>query len=259
MLLKTLPRNSWDAVLTQVILWSFRRFCVAKLSSDTDLWDDSIDLVTTYAPASFHPLLAEWLSPEKMGHLHRLTELDADLRALVVKLEGEEQEATAEYLDVGLSPEIETWLGAAYAPYSLFPTPDEPDETVDATKLNAIVLLLRIQRSIQHRKTRSSRMAKPTQTAPIRTQIRKTRRRDKNGTLPLSEPRKPQRDSETGQREERKGDEVRSEAQEAAREAAHTEGSEEHHEPPVHADALQGSDAEKQVPNKDNQTEEAQA
>lgn len=261
-LLKTPPRNSWDAVLTQVILWSFRRFCVAKLSTDeeTDLWEDSLDLVTNYAPSSFHPVLPEWLAPEKMSHLHRLSDLDTNLRVLISDLQGDKQEEIADYLDVLLSAEIETWLGTAYAPYSLFPTPEEPDDSIDATKLNAVVLLLRIQRSIQHRKTRSSRV-KAVQSTPIKTQIRKTRRRDKNGTLPLSQPRKAPSERQvainTSECEERQGDKGGHEERQVAGDSSHTEGGEKHNEPQVHAEPVLEDNASKEDENKDTEKEEA--
>ena len=189
-LFQTAPKNAWNAVIIQLLCWSFRRFCVEKLSSEEELtWDTYFNLITDYAPSQFHVHLDHWLAPEQIANVPNLSEVDAVFRSLVKQLDeamaaetDDAQEALGKLLDEDLSPMIEKWLGPVYVPYSLFPSLTESDTEIDLTKLNSIVYLLSSRAKLRRKSIR----------APLRNQMRKTRRNKENGALQLyvrSEPR----------------------------------------------------------------------
>ena len=158
LLVKQAPRSPWDAVLTQLVLWSFRRFCANRIiTGDDTLWEDHISLLTEFAPPQFKPHLDEWI--EHLQSIPNLSDLDAKLRAIVADLEDEEKEDDLSLLlDVDLSKQIQVWLGKTFAPFSLFPGEDDSDDSIDQTKLNSIVFLLKINRSIRRKTHRIHRL-----------------------------------------------------------------------------------------------------
>ena len=158
LLVKQAPRSPWDAVLTQLVLWSFRRFCANRIiTGDDTLWEDHISLLTEFAPPQFKPHLDEWI--EHLQSIPNLSDLDAKLRAIVADLEDEEKEDDLSLLlDVDLSKQIQAWLGKTFAPFSLFPGEDDSDDSIDQTKLNSIVFLLKINRSIRRKTHRIHRL-----------------------------------------------------------------------------------------------------
>ena len=50
------PTHPWGALIPQVLLWCFRRFCVKSLTEayvtpiTDELWDDHLELIRLYAP-----------------------------------------------------------------------------------------------------------------------------------------------------------------------------------------------------------------
>lgn len=209
------PKNAWTAVLTQLLCWSFRRFCIELLNnSELEIWDTYFTLITEYAPPQFQPHLEHWLAPEQIVHIPDLsayfhTFIDK-LNESIEKNDEETQDKIATFLDEDMSPLIEKWLGQVYAPFSLFPSSTDPDTSIDMTKLNAIVYLLKRQPSLSRglRKTRSEKRD---------TTLRKTRRNKQHDVLQLYlRPEIRDRDAKAqavendeGEREERKGDEER--------------------------------------------------
>ena len=177
LLLKYPPKNAWNAVLVQLCCWSFRRFCIERLNNKVDIWDNQLTLVSEYAPPQFKPYLEHWLAPEQVAHVANLTELDAFFRSLIVRLDESiseaEQDILATFFDEEMGARLESWLGAIYAPFSLFPSPTETDTEIDMTKLNAIIYLLQRQPSLNRTKRKTLRLRRAL--TPVRTQMRKTR------------------------------------------------------------------------------------
>lgn len=147
--------------------------------SDTEIsWDTYLTLIAEYAPPQFKPHLDHWLAPEQMANVPNLSAIDKVFRSVLYDLDtGSEelQEKLATILDEDMSPMIEKWLGAVYAPYSLFPSSVESTTDIDLTKLNAIIYLLNAKE-----KTRRKSM-KPLTLGLLR----KTRRNKQNGILQL--------------------------------------------------------------------------
>ena len=221
-ILKYPPKNAWTAVLTQLLCWSFRRFCVEFLcDSELDRWDSFFSLITEYAPPQFQPHLDHWLAPEQIANI---PDLNAYFHSTLDKLnksieenDEETQDKIASFFDEEMGPFLEKWLGPVYAPFSLFPLNGEPDTEINMTKLNAIVYLLGRQPSLYRRRT--MRETRRTLT-PVRTQLRKTRRNKQNEILQLylrSEVRNADIDKDNdGKSEEGKGGEERHSEEERA-------------------------------------------
>ena len=214
-ILKYPPKNAWTAVLTQLLCWSFRRFCVELLcDSELERWDSFFSLITEYAPPQFQPHLDHWLAPEQIANV---PDLNAYFHSMLDKLiksieenDEETQDKIATFFDEEMGPFLEKWLGPVYAPFSLFPLTGEPDTEIDMTKLNAIVYLLGRQPSLYRRRTmRGSRRT----LTPVRTQLCKTRRNKQNEILQLhlrTEVRHADTDKDNdGKSEEGKGGEER--------------------------------------------------
>jgi hypothetical protein len=264
-LLQHPPKNAWNAVLTQLLSWSFRRFCVDRLTTDLSgsdanppLWDSHLSLMADFAPPQFKPHLDNWLAPETLAHVGNLGQLDVIFRQLVSQMDAAvaaEDEATqdklATLLDEEMSDLLEAWLGTAYAPYSIFPNSEEPDDSIDMTKLNAVNYLLQRQLSITKtvRTTLlSRRMTHRASAIRAATPIKKTRRHKKNVQVRFS-PETRDNDSrgeggkdDEGQRQQREGDKV-SDSQEkrdsqGEAPASKQEGNHEHPQPQVHAEPV---------------------
>jgi len=221
-ILKYPPKNAWTAVLTQLLCWSFRRFCVEFLcDSELDRWDSFFSLITEYAPPQFQPHLDHWLAPEQIANI---PDLNAYFHSTLDKLnksieenDEETQDKIASFFDEEMGPFLEKWLGPVYAPFSLFPLNGEPDTEINMTKLNAIVYLLGRQPSLYRRRT--MRETRRTLT-PVKSQLRKTRRNKQNEILQLylrPEVRNADTDKDNdGKSEEGKGGEERHSEEERA-------------------------------------------
>lgn len=177
-LFQSAPKNAWNAVITQLLCWSFRKFCAAKLQSEADLsWDSYFSLVSEYAPMQFKPHLNHWLAPEQLANVPNLSAIDEIFRILMKDLDTgseEVQEKLATLLDDDISPMIERWLGPVYAPYSLFPSPSESTTDIDLTKLHAILYLLSPKERARRKSIR-----------PLVLSEKKTRRNKQNEALQL--------------------------------------------------------------------------
>jgi hypothetical protein len=190
------PKNAQHAVLTQLFCWSFRRFCVERLTLDegTELWDTLVSLVTDYAPSQFQPHLDQWLAPEATEHVGNLTEIDRVFRSIVEQVDTsvatddlEIQDTLSTFFDEDMSILLERWIGTVYAPFSLFPSSTESDTEINLTKLNSIVYLLARQPSLSRAHLQRKTFRAKRTVTPIRTQMRKTRRfrQRENGPIQL--------------------------------------------------------------------------
>jgi hypothetical protein len=263
-LLQHPPKNAWNAVLTQLLSWSFRRFCVDRLMTDvsgsdaTGLWDSHIELIADFAPPQFKPHLDNWLAPETLTHVGNLSQLDATFRHLVSQMDaavaaddGDTQDELATLLDEEMGELLETWLGAAYAPYSIFPNSEEPDDSIDMTKLNAVIYLLGRQLTIT--KTVRTTLLNRRMTHRIRaaTPIKKTRRYKKNVHVRFSsetrshDSRGEGSKDDEGQRQQREGNKVSDSQEERDGQgeapSSKQEGNHEHPQPQVHAESVHTS------------------
>jgi len=281
------PKNAWNAVLTQLLCWSFRRFCVDRLMNDIsspDLWDSHFTLVADFAPPEFEPHLDSWMVPENLVHVGNLGQLDQTFRSIVeildkavYEVDDEIQDELATLLDEEMTKLLEKWLGPVYAPYSIFPTIDEPDDSIDMTKLNAVNYLL--GRQLLLSKLKHRRMTHRAKSIRAATPI-KTRRNKQNVQVRFSsearahDARRGGDQNNESQRKQREGNED-SHSQEERNDESETSasdkyGNQEYSESQVHAESVSPShqdatvsgapttDASVQQDNKEDEKERAQ-
>jgi len=253
------PKNAWNAVLTQLLCWSFRRFCVVRLtdlSGEIPLWDSHFNLVDSFAPPQFKPHLDQWLAPENLTHVGNLGQLDTTFRTLVDELDksvaaedADAQDELANLLDEDMGQLLEAWLGTVYAPYSIFPEPEEPDDSIDMTKLNAVKYLLDRQILLTKMRIQKRRVTHRANIVRAATPIKKTRRNKQNVHVRFSpetcghDARREGDQNNEGEREQREGDKVSdtTEKRDPQSEAppSHEEGNNQHPQPQVHAEPVQ--------------------
>ena len=143
--LKTLlgpkPTHPWAALIPQILVWSFRRFCVEKLLTITDLllleqvWEDHFELIRDYAPKGLNVVAKGWLVPENTQHLHSsLEEYNAffmDCLEVMDYAIAEDDELTQNYVSVFLDLEIKEifnkWLVGEERVFLIFPMKQEDD------------------------------------------------------------------------------------------------------------------------------------
>jgi hypothetical protein len=280
------PKNAWNAVVTQLLCWSFRRFCVARLTTDlsgsaADLWDSHFSLIADFAPPQFKDHLNQWLAPENLVHVGALKELDTTFRHLVTVMDGavsaeddDIQDDVATLLDEEMGELLEKWLGAVYAPYSIFPNSEESDDNIDMTKLNAVNYLLQRQLTLS-RLIKNRRITHRANTIRAATPMKKTRRSKQNShnvhvrfspETRGHDARGAGDQNNEREREQREGHEVSVPAQERNTQGeaplSDKERNHEHPQPPVHAEPVPPphtltTDASIQQDNKEEQKERA--
>jgi hypothetical protein len=164
------------------------------------------------------------------------------------------QDKLATLLDEEMSDLLEAWLGTAYAPYSIFPNSEEPDDSIDMTKLNAVNYLLGRQLSITKTVRNSLLNRRMTHRVRAATPIKKTRRNKQNVRVRFSsetrddDPRGRGSEDDPSERQQREGHEVSLSSQErntqSEASSSHKEGNDEHPQPQVHAEPVPPSHTE---------------
>jgi len=133
------PQTPWAALIPQIILWSFRRFCVEHLldagtaALEEFIWTDMAEFIETYGPANLNT--SDWLTPEHVDELGSsiedynrfCTDIIQHFDAALMDDNVPVQDAISDFLD-GLHIAIEDWLSLDH-PFMIFPGPFEnPDE-----------------------------------------------------------------------------------------------------------------------------------
>lgn len=197
-----IPTNKWEVLLPQVVLYSYKRFCMARLSEDPSallisdpldlsggipitkdaLWPSQIDLVSTFGPELFKPYIQEWWRPELAETVSALEELDVYLRELTVEFDEalvsedvEKQNIIAELLEEDFYMYFDTWIPDEFRGYFFFPSVEDEEKILP--KLQHILFLLKEPEKKAHKKTR--RVNGKRALTPLRnslSKIRKTRR-----------------------------------------------------------------------------------
>jgi hypothetical protein len=204
MFFERVPISKWEVLLPQVVLYSYKRFCMARLADDPSallisdpldlsggipvskegLWPSQIDLVSTFGPEIFKPYIQEWWRPELAETVSALEELDVYLRELTVEFDEslvsenlEKQNCIAELLEEDFYLYFDTWIPDEFREYFFFPSMEEQDEESILPKLQKILFLLKEPEKRIHKKTR--RVNGKRALTPLRnslSKIRKTRR-----------------------------------------------------------------------------------
>jgi hypothetical protein len=150
------PNNPWAALLPQLLLWCFRRFCVEKLLTLGDallleqVWDDHFDLVRNYAPRGLQNVGNTWLLPDHLDTMHSTAEdfnqffLDV-LEAIDIALAEEDEAAQgrlSDLLDGGFREVVVDWLEEPENPLLIYPLSAEDDDAFPDMRLVGLIRMI---------------------------------------------------------------------------------------------------------------------
>ena len=154
------PSHPWGALIPQVLVWSFRRFCMKKLLEDSDtpitdqLWDDHLELVHQYAPEGLSVVCESWFQPENIDCVHSsLEEYNRFFIEFLVSIEGvgsgaspELEDTLSSFLDFGMREVIYTWL-QDYKEFIIFPDVGQPNDSYSDEQFTALIKALIVHSS----------------------------------------------------------------------------------------------------------------
>jgi hypothetical protein len=142
-LLGSTPKHPWPALIPQVLVWCFRRFCIEKIISSggnlvDSLWDDHLELVHMYCPKGLEAASTEWFTPENIETLYSpLDEYNGyfvdfvnELDYVIKKNDYQRQDVLSGFLDSTVCDIFKEWLQDT--PFIIFPmSPEKEDEFTD--------------------------------------------------------------------------------------------------------------------------------
>lgn len=148
------PTHPWGALIPQLLLWSFRRFCVEKLLYCLDqplseqVWDDHLELVNRYCPHGLESVCATWLTEDNLALVHSPLEdyntffLDF-VKVIDSALESdseEEQTHVSEFLDETVRKLCREWvLEGPMEKFFIFPMEEEKDDIFTAEQMLQLI------------------------------------------------------------------------------------------------------------------------
>ncbi len=155
------PIHPWAGLIPQVLLWSFRRYCIEKLmdpsggSLSEQMWDDHFELVHLYAPRGLETVTATWFTPQNLEQLHSTLEqynqfciaFLSDIDRSVAEEDATQQGVIIDFLDVEIRQLFAEWLVAERRDFFIFPVDEEHDDVFsDIQFMGLIQSLLRYTR-----------------------------------------------------------------------------------------------------------------
>lgn len=134
------PSHPWAALIPQVLLWSFRRFCIAKLCKTSDaslteqIWDSHTELIDSYAPKGLEVAAAIWITPENIDLVHSsledynyfFLEVLAMIDGALVHEDADAEDMMATFLDRTMSAIIYDWV--ENKDFLIFPMEEDDDD-----------------------------------------------------------------------------------------------------------------------------------
>ena len=147
------PNHPWGALIPQVLLWCFRRFCIQKLTETSEellldqLWDDHFDLIHQHAPKGLESVSSSWFTPENIEHVNSsLEEYNRFFMEVLVMIDHSVREsdedsenAVAEFLDVKIKEIVNDWLDVEFKPFLIFPINDEDEDEFTEKQFNDLL------------------------------------------------------------------------------------------------------------------------
>jgi hypothetical protein len=129
------PTHPWGALIPQVLLWSFRRFCIQKLVTACDtplteqMWDDYLELISVYAPTGLNTIAMDWVIPENIQFVsssleeyNRFFVEFLDIVDMLLKVDDEvTQDSISTFLDSTMGEIIAGWLSGDCHVFLIFP------------------------------------------------------------------------------------------------------------------------------------------
>lgn len=151
------PNHPWGALLPQVLLWCFRRFCVDKLISihhmgpvSEQIWADHFELVHRYSPKGLDTISRDWFTPENIDNIYSsLEEWDlffieclGDIDDAMQTDDETSQDELSEFLDEDISFVIRDWLEEEFKPFRIFPSTEAEDDLFTDAQMTSLVQAL---------------------------------------------------------------------------------------------------------------------
>lgn len=165
--LKTLlgpkPNHPWGAIIPQVLLWSFRRFCfnklvqISEILENEQLWDDHMELIHLYAPRGLESVASSWFSPESVDYVYSsleeynmfFLEFLITVDEILISVDTEAENNVANFLDEEMGVIILEWLGEEYKPFLIFPMNSDSEDEFTDEQLTKLVTAL-VEFSLSH-------------------------------------------------------------------------------------------------------------
>ena len=152
-LLGPTPTTPWAALIPQLLMWCFRRFCVIHLADASDaalneyVWDDMVEFVEKYAPEGLS-VASKWLTPENVASVHSGLDLyntfcmDTLLYLDAALMDDNEavQKEMSDLLDSGLYDIFNEWI--VDKELLIFPSESEDGDVMSVAKCTAIIQYL---------------------------------------------------------------------------------------------------------------------
>jgi hypothetical protein len=157
------PNHPWGAIIPQVLLWSFRRFCfnklvqISEILENEQLWDDHMELIHLYAPRGLESVAASWFSPESVDHVYSsleqynrfFLEFLIEVDEILISEDADGENNIANFLDDGMGFIIRDWLGEEYGAFLIFPMNSESEDEFTDEQLTKLVTAL-VEFSLSH-------------------------------------------------------------------------------------------------------------
>ena len=150
------PSHPWAALIPQVLVWSFRRFCIEKLTLsegglEESLCDDLLELVHMYCAKGLEVVSMDWFTPENIEevsspleeYMRFFIEFCKQLDTSLEENDDKTQDVLSEFLDESMGDIIAKWLGTMHSNLLIFPMdPKDDDEFTEAQFTRLINSLL---------------------------------------------------------------------------------------------------------------------
>jgi hypothetical protein len=172
------PTTPWSAIIPQILLWCFRRYCITALTSVPachsmldNLWEDHLELVDRYGVPGIQNRSDLWLHPNHVPlvttPLEEYNEFFIDvLASMDVALNSDDeiiQDKIGIFLDDDLPSILAAWLGPDLYQFFIFPRTEKEEGGLSETTMYQ--LLQKIIRFVPRRPLLPSKSIPPAPSA----------------------------------------------------------------------------------------------
>ena len=146
------PKHPWAALIPQILLWCFRRFCVQKLilfegTLEESLCEEVLDIVHTYCPKGLETVSIEWFTPENIeqvaspleDYMAFFTRFCRQLDATIRDNDYERQDTLSDFLDESMGGILSEWLDKRHACFLIFPMEAEDDDEFNEGQFSRLI------------------------------------------------------------------------------------------------------------------------
>lgn len=146
------PTHPWAALIPQILLWCFRRFCVQKLvlfegTLEENLCEELLDIVHTYSPNGLEMVSIEWFTPENIeqvstpleDYMAFFSKFCKYLDATISANDYDTQDILSEFLDSSMATIISGWLDKKHMCFLIFPTEGMDDDSFSEVQFSKLI------------------------------------------------------------------------------------------------------------------------